>query len=170
MKAIALMTSPPPWIAPDATIEEAVRRLGASTCDAPCLLVGREDQAPLGIVTQFDVLRAALRTALTPGRLPCARDAMLSPEGLAGPHVFDQMALASRDLLVRDIMSVPAIVIEEETSAAQVMDTLVRRRVDSLPVVRGGRVVGLVRRTAILEAVFGAIAAASAAGGVAGGG
>src|SRR5688572_7697121 len=147
MDARRLMTGDVAWIPPTASIAEAARRLGAAPPGVTGLLVGTDERAePLGILTAVDILRAALRTALEPGRLDCecARERPVHPEDLARDSFLDAMACAAKGLPVRAVMSSPVRCVSEDASAAQVMDALVRGRIEAVPVLRDGRAIGMV--------------------------
>ena len=156
MTVAELMTKNVLWIAPDAPIGEAARRLAAAPPGVTCLLVGRDGGAlPAGIVTEVDVLRAALGSALAPGRLECpsAEGRMISGEDLAREGLFAHMARAAAATRVADVMGSPVRTLPESATPCQAIDLLLRERVEVLPVVRGRVVVGLIHRRALLRAL-----------------
>ncbi len=161
MNARSLMTENVAWISPEAPVAEAARQLASAPPGVTCLLVGDGDEprVPVGVLTAADILRAALRTALAPGRLdaPCATGRPLHPGDLACEDLFRRMAEAAGRTRVRDVMSSPVVCAEEGTTASQLADTLVRNRIESMPVCSGGRVVGIVHRRALLRALSSAM-------------
>lgn len=164
MHARDLMTNDVTWISPEASVAEAADRLGAAP-PVNCLLVGDDESAPPeGIVTAVDMLRAALQTGLTPGRLDCAcaRGRLVGVKDLACEGIFAQMAHAARATPVRAIMSSPVRSVADTATAAQVMDLLIHQKVESVPVLRDGRVAGIVHRRTLLRALGGTMAASHA--------
>lgn len=55
-----------------------------------------------------------------------------------------QLGSAAFDLKVRDAMTAPAITIDDETPVIHGLSLMTKRRIRHLPVVKGGRLVGLV--------------------------
>ncbi len=55
-----------------------------------------------------------------------------------------QLGSAAFDLKVRDAMTVPAITIDDETPVIHGLSLMTKRRIRHLPVVKAGRLVGLV--------------------------
>lgn len=56
-------------------------------------------------------------------------------------------------LLVADIMSHEVIAVEEETSVSEIASLLTKRRIKRVPVVQKGKLVGIVSRADIVNAV-----------------
>lgn len=140
------------WIAPDATLTEAARRLLAAPSGTTALLVGAPGAPPLGILTGFDVLRASLETALQPGRIgpPGER---VTVKDLGREALYADMARAAATMTVREVMSSPVRGLPETASICEAIDLLVRGRIEQAPVLRGGRVVGMLERRALLRAL-----------------
>jgi signal-transduction protein with cAMP-binding, CBS, and nucleotidyltransferase domain len=151
MNARDLMTKKLAWIAPDATVAEAAATLSAASEGVVCLLVGAPGAPPEGIVTGVDILRGALQTAFQHGRLPCAPDAIVTAQDLARPGMLADMACAARRTPVRQIMSSPVRCVDRDDNASELMDLLIRRKIESVPVLHGGRVVGVVHRRALVR-------------------
>ncbi len=61
---------------------------------------------------------------------------------------------ASHDTPVSDIMSAPAVTVAPETSVRQCMELMTQRRFRHLPVVDGGRVVGMLSIGDLVKAVI----------------
>jgi signal-transduction protein with cAMP-binding, CBS, and nucleotidyltransferase domain len=159
------MTKSVAWISPEASVAEAADRLASAPPAIICLLVGDDDRAPPeGIVTAVDMLRAALQTGLTPGRLDCAcaHGRLVGVKDLACEGIFAQMARAARATPVRAIMSSPVRSVAETATAAQVMDLLIHQKIESVPVLRDGCVAGIVHRRTLLRALGGTMAASHA--------
>jgi CBS domain-containing protein len=150
MTAASLMTFDYAWIAREATLADAVGRLSAAP-GLRCLLVGEEPGPLRGIITTVDLLRAVLATALRPGRLSCP--GLVSPRDLSKEALFDEMVACVADLRIDAFMSSPVRTIPETATAGQAMDALLSERIESLPVVRGRRVVGVLHRAAVVRAL-----------------
>jgi CBS domain-containing protein len=59
----------------------------------------------------------------------------------------------SSDLRVKDIMSSEVIVVDEDTPVSDIAQLLTSKKIKRVPVVRDGRVVGIVSRADIVDAV-----------------
>ena len=149
------------WIAPEASVADAVERFARAPAGAVCLLVGDGHAEPRGIVTAFDLLRAAECTAVKPGRVSRggAVAETVRPEDLSRPAIFDEMACAGAKAQVREVMSSPVACVQAHASLAEVMDLLIRRRIDAVPVLRGARVAGIVHRRGLVDALARAMGA-----------
>jgi len=58
-----------------------------------------------------------------------------------------------RNLLVKDIMSTPLISIDRNTHVADVIDTMVKKNISTVPVTDKGKLVGLVTRRSLVMAL-----------------
>jgi CBS domain-containing protein len=155
-----LMTQDVAWISPEASVGEAAERLSSDPAGVICLLVGSDERAPVGIVTAVDILRAALRIALHPASISCAcapGRSSLHAEDLAREALFPALACAAGATPVRAIMSSPVRCVPETATPAQVMDLMIGQKIESLPVLRGGCVVGIIHRRALLRALSAAM-------------
>jgi CBS domain-containing protein len=153
MNARELMSLDITWIAPDATIASAAQALSHGR--TRCVLIGHPDRPPLGIVTAVDVLRAALGAALKPRNVACpeAHDRMIHGDDLTDARMFAHLARAAVAAPVSSVMSSPVRCVRHDAAAAEVTDLLIRRKIESLPVLDGSRVVGLIHRRALLGAL-----------------
>ena len=68
----------------------------------------------------------------------------LSPEFIAG--------LRNPERVARDIMSAPIVTVDEETDLSKIAELLVAHRIKRVPVVRDGRIVGIVSRADLVRA------------------
>jgi CBS domain-containing protein len=69
---------------------------------------------------------------------------------------LDEMAreyVQSHGLRARDVMTAPVVTVGEDTPTAAIAELLETRRIKRVPVVRDGRVVGIVSRANLLQAV-----------------
>jgi acetoin utilization protein AcuB len=85
----------------------------------------------VGVVSQRDLFRSALGTALA--------------FGIRGPQEL------MRSLDVRDVMSAPAVTIAPDASVQDAARTMAEKRIGCLPVVEKGKLVGILTETDILR-------------------
>lgn len=134
------MTRDPVTIAPEASLAAAEALLEQHDFNAlPVVGPGRE---LVGIVTKLDLLRAFRFT---------------------DQHMFppyeEIMARPVREVMVTDLTTVTP-----RTPLTRVLETLVRMRTKSLPVVEDGAVVGVIAREDVLQALRRAVAGERARG------
>lgn len=145
-----VMTAPALSIRRGAPLEDAIRLLG--TAGITALPVVDEEQRVVGIVSEADILRE-----------PLPRD----PRA----HLRPSEATVVRDHTVDEFMTVDPVCVTAHADCSDVAQTLADTGWKSMPVVDGGRLVGVVSRSDILRflsvpdaaltlAVHGAFAAA----------
>jgi CBS domain-containing protein len=138
------MTSPVHTVRPQATLEEAAELL--ATHHISGLPVVDDAGRLLGMVSEADLIdpekrRAAIpRTALF-GLFPIPDEALLS--------AFD----GGRDLPVRDVMTKNVVTATEETPVVELATLMVGHRINRIPILRDGRVVGIVTRADLVRAL-----------------
>lgn len=97
-------------------------------------IVTDDNGAPLGIVTETDV----------------ARSMVAFREVVDGKYQDHRI----RNLLVRDIMSTPLISVDAAMPVGEVIDTMLNKKISSLPVADGnGHIAGIVTRSALIQAL-----------------
>jgi len=92
-----------------------------------------EGDAVIGIVTETDVARA----------LHALKDLV------EGTHQDYRI----RNLLVRDIMSTPLITVDADADVSDVIDLMLKKNISSLPVKQNGKIVGIVTRNSLVQAL-----------------
>jgi CBS domain-containing protein len=128
-RVLDAMTSEPVCVGPDASIADAEALLEKHDFNAlPVVSAKRE---LLGIVTKLDLLRAFRFTD----------DHMFPP--------YEQVMAEP----VRRVMTTDATTVTPRTPLTRVLETLVRTRSKSLPVVDDGAVVGMIAREDVLAAL-----------------
>ena len=128
-RVLDAMTRDPVQVGPDASLAETEALFEEHDFNA-LPVVGPSGEL-LGVVTKLDLLRAFRFT----------EDHMFPPyeEVMAQP--------------VRQVMTSDATVVTPRTPLTRVLETLVRMRMKSLPVVDDGRVVGMIAREDVLAAL-----------------
>jgi CBS domain-containing protein len=148
MKAADVMTSDLVTVLPDApvrTIAQLLLKHGISAVP-----VVDTQGAPLGIVSEGDLMprnQAARETR---------RDwwlQILSEGGEVHPDYL--RFLKSDQRTAKDVMVAPLVTVGETADLSEVADLLVERRIKRVPVVRDGRIVGIVSRADVLKSVAG---------------
>jgi CBS domain-containing protein len=148
MNAADAMTRTVVTIPPEASILQAIRLMlqhgisGLPVVDAAGRLAG--------ILTEGDLLRRA--ETGTERRRPRWLEFLLGPGRLAADYV------AAHARKVGEVMTHEVATVEETTPLEEVVRIMEERRVKRLPVLRGGRLVGIVSRANLLRAL--AVAAA----------
>ncbi len=125
------------WIAPDATLADAVRELVDHHVGA--LLVGRRDAAGVehlvGILSERDLLYAHA-----------------GQRGPAGGTKAPAGTCPWMDCKVADLMTADLITASPGDSVEQIMGLMTTKRIRHLPVLSGGRVAGIVSIGDIVKA------------------
>jgi CBS domain-containing protein len=146
MKARDVMTSRVVSVSPDTPIRQVARILLENGISA--VPVVDADGAPLGMISEGDLVDSAhwehqvrrdwWLTLLAEGE-------MLSPEFLAYVKHADTPA--------RDRMHAPVIGVTEDTETVEIARLLMAHHIKRVPVLRGGRVVGIVSRADLVRAL-----------------
>ncbi|MCW5745531.1 MAG: CBS domain-containing protein [Alphaproteobacteria bacterium] len=154
MRAVDVMTRNVICIRPEATILEAARLLlGARVSALP--VVGGDDRL-VGLVSEGDLVR---RVEIGSEKRRSWWSATLANrETLAAEYI------KSHGRLVRDVMTADVVVAEEETELAAIADMMEKHHVKRVPIVRDGKVAGIVSRANLLQALIGTPPSAAAAG------
>ena len=146
MKASDIMTTKVVSTHADTPIRQVARLLLENGISA--IPVVDRDGTVLGIVSEGDLLgrRDKEREARRDWWLTLlAEGEELSPEFLASMRAREQTA--------GEIMSAPVVTVSEETEAAEIARLLAAYRIKRVPVVRQGRIVGIVSRANLLSAL-----------------
>ena len=145
MKAQDVMSRNVVTVTPDATVLHAARLMLQRRFSG--LPVVDPTGALVGIVTEGDFLR---RTETgTVRRRPRWIEFLVGPGPLAAEYTHTTGRLVG-EVMTRDVHTVT-----EEMELQDVVDLMERHRIKRLPVVRGGRIVGIVTRQNLLSALIG---------------
>jgi CBS domain-containing protein len=146
MKAHEIMNSGVVAVRPDTPISDVAKTLREHRISAVPVI--DEAGSPLGMVSEGDLIgrdevdrKARLDWWLT----LLAEGEALNPEFLANIHSPVRRA--------RDVMTAPLVTIGEETEIDEVARLLTAHRIKRVPVLRDGRVVGIVSRADLVRAL-----------------
>jgi len=131
---------------PDTSVQEIARRLCERQVSA-LPVVDAEDRV-LGIVSEGDLMR---RVELgTDVRRSWWLDLLSSDASLAGDYV------KAHGRTARDVMTRPVITVDEATDLKDVARLLESKHIKRVPVLRGGKLVGVVSRADIIRGLIAA--------------
>ena len=127
-----------------ANLAEAVETMLRAGISALCVF--DERKALVGILSEGDLLRRGELGTET--RRPRWLESLLSGGRLAHAYAHEH------GRKVGEVMTRDVVTIGEDASLGEAVDTMIRRRVKRLPVVRGGTVVGVVSRSDLLKRLY----------------
>lgn len=144
MKIRELMTTHVVTVSPDTPVREIAKELVKHGISA--VPVVDDGGAPLGMVSEGDLI----------GRDEADRDArrdwwlvMLAEGTELNPEFLANMRRAERT--AREVMAAPLVTVGEDTEVGEVAKLLVAHRIKRVPVVRDGRITGIVSRADLLR-------------------
>jgi CBS domain-containing protein len=141
MKAKDVMTQPVVSIGPDAGVQDIARLLLTSRISA--VPVVDDHSRVIGIVSEGDLMRRPeSRTE---------RHASWWLELLEGTEERARTYLKSHGLTARDVMTREVVTVAENTPLEKIATLLERNRIKRVPVLRGGKLVGIVSRANLLH-------------------
>jgi CBS-domain-containing membrane protein len=144
MKAADVMVSAVISVGPNARVEEVARILLANRISAVPVI--DEQDKLLGIVSEGDLIRRA-EAGTDRGR----RSWWL--EYLTGKQVLAAEYVKSHSHKVADVMTRSVITAIPDTPLVDIANLLERHRIKRVPIVRDGKVVGIVSRANLLQAL-----------------
>lgn len=144
MQASDIMTAPVVSITPDSTVYHAAKLLTDNRISG--MPVVDENLDVIGVVSEGDLLRRIETGTQQQGRTWLA-------EFLAPTRQLAVEYLKEHSILVRDVMSTPAVTVDAAAPLTEVAELLGRRHVKRLPVLRDGRLVGIVSRANLVRAL-----------------
>jgi CBS domain-containing protein len=144
MKAKDIMTRRVISVSPDTTVVEAVRLMLQNRISG--LPVVGADGMLVGMVTEGDFLRRAENG--TERRRPRWLELVLGP----GRAALDFTHSHGRK--IEEVMSNDPVTITEDTGLDEIVSLMERHRVKRVPVLREGRVVGIVSRANLMRAII----------------
>ena len=146
MKARHVMNSAVVAVRPDTPINDIAKTLREHRISAVPVI--DEAGSPLGVVSEGDLIGRdeTDREARVDWWLTLlAEGEALNPEFLASIHGPERRA--------RDVMTAPVVTVGEETEMTRLQRLLTAHRIKRVPVLRDGRIVGIVSRADLVRAV-----------------
>jgi len=143
MKTSDIMTRDVVSVLPTATISDAACLMlinaisGLPVIDKTGVLVG--------VVTEGDFLRRS--------ELGTEKYRLRWIDVIAGPETMATQYIQSHSRKVSEVMSRPAVVVREDTSLEEVVHLMETKHLKRLPVVRDGKVVGIICRANLMRAL-----------------
>ncbi|AMV47714.1 CBS domain-containing protein [Paraburkholderia caribensis] len=154
MRAIDVMTTSVIFAHPDMTVQEAARTLAEQHISG--MPVVDEKGGLVGMITEGDLLhRAEIGTGMP--KRAWWLDLLASTRELASEYVREHSHKVS------DLMTTAVVVVDEDTSVGEIAELLERHRIKRVPVVKDGRITGLVSRANLIRALASIVAAPDAA-------
>lgn len=144
--AAEIMTSPATTVAPEASVAQIASLLASKHFSA--VPVCRPDGTLAGIVSEADILKPFRELVRT------RRDWWLGviAEGEEMPQDFlDYIRRDTRS--ASDVMVKHVLTIDEQTTAPQIAELMLKHAVKRLPVLRDGKLVGIVSRADLVAAI-----------------
>lgn len=141
MHAAEVMAKDVVTVGPDTTVEELARLMINRHISG--LPVVDPDGCVLGIVTEGDLLRRV--EVHTDSHSKTWRDLFASNAGLATDY------LKSHARKARDLMTAPVVGVTEDALLAEIADLMEQRHIKRVPVLREGRLVGMISRIDLIR-------------------
>ena len=155
MKALDVMVRNVITVKPDDQVAEAVKLLAEH--DISALPVVDDGNNVVGIISEADLLRR--QEIGTEKHRPWRMEAVTPASTLAGAFA------KSHGGRVAEVMSTDVVSAAEDTPLGEIATMLERHRIKRVPVLRGGKLVGIVSRSNLIQALASSRAPASGAGG-----
>jgi CBS-domain-containing membrane protein len=154
MKAMDVMVRDVVTVKPDDKVAEAVRLL--TEHDVSALPVVDDDENVVGVISESDLLHR--EEIGTEKQRPWWLEAVTPASTLAGEFA------KSHGRRVEECMSTDVISASEDTSLEEIATLLERHRIKRVPILRGGKLVGIVSRSNLIQALASVRPQGSAAG------
>lgn len=147
MRARDVMQRDVQTVPPHATVQEVAEKLAEAAYSG--LPVVDDEGRLVGVVTEADLLMR-----VKPLRLPRLFPLLGGVIFSESPRRFEEELRKATGTLVRDVMTTDLVTVTEDTPLHELAALMVEKRVNRLPVVRDGRLVGIVTRDDVIRAVY----------------
>jgi CBS domain-containing protein len=144
MKAMDVMTTAVVTVDPETKIEDIARRLIENRISAVPVVDGAGKLC--GLVSEGDLMRRP--ESQTERHRSWWLEALTSPEELTQDYV------KTHGLHARDVMTHPVITVPEEATVEEIASILEKHRIKRVPVLRNGKLVGIVSRANLLHGLI----------------
>ena len=135
-------------VLPEDTIETVVRRMREH--ELPGIPVVNEGDRCVGIITEADLIMAGEEEDL---HLPHYIELFGGIVFLESTKKFEERLRKAVGATARDLMTADPVTIDPDASVAEAARLIARRKHNRLPVVEHGRLVGVVTRVDVLDAL-----------------
>jgi CBS domain-containing protein len=135
-------------VLPEDTIETVVRRMREH--ELPGIPVVNEGERCVGIITEADLIMAGEEEDL---HLPHYIELFGGIVFLESTKKFEERLRKAVGATARDLMTEDPVTIDPDASVAEAARLIARRKHNRLPVVEHGRLVGVVTRVDVLDAL-----------------
>lgn len=146
MQARDIMTASVETVRPDTEVSEIAKRLLARNISA--VLVIDDQERVIGIVSEGDLMR---RPESGTERQPSWWLGLFADTKERARDYVKSHGLHARDVMSRDVISVG-----KDTSLVEIAETLEKHHIKRVPVVRDGKLVGIVSRADLLQGLVAA--------------
>ena len=140
MKIRDIMDPSPDIIRTSDTFEHLIKILSEAKYHV-VFIVDKEDKL-VGIVTEGDIIKVLIPKYIT------VDESLIS---VMGVDYFEKKCIESKNLTINEIMSKVAFMVNEDDPIIKAAALIVVNRIQSVPVVRDGKVVGIVPRSILLK-------------------
>ena len=140
MKVRDIMDPTPDIIRTSDTFEHLIKILSEVKYHV-VFVVDKEDKL-VGIVTEGDIIKVLIPKYIT------VDESLIS---VMGVDYFEKKCIESKNLTINEIMSKVAFMVNEDDPIIKAAALIVVNRIQSVPVVRDGKVVGIVPRSILLK-------------------
>jgi CBS domain-containing protein len=147
MIARDVMTPEVVTVRPETPVPEIARLMAAR--DISGVPVVDENDCLVGVVTEDDLLLKHDRAG-APHRLALFGLWVVPEEALEKAYCSARCTAKASDVMTRDI-----ITFDEDADVDTIAETMVRRKINRVPILRGSKLVGIVTRANILESIAG---------------
>lgn len=130
-------------VSPDTPIKDAVKIMSRQRMAG--LPVVDSEQNVIGIITESDITKASL---------PGYYKELKNPSFIPDFNQFSQQTKKIAHLPVRDFMTTTVYSVEEDTSRTEAADLLFRKHLRIVPVVRKGKLVGILTPSCLCKHVM----------------
>ena len=148
MKVKDIMTREVITLSPEESIEEAARKLRENRISGAPVVEGEKI---VGILSEADLMRLFESEMSISLVLPSPLEIIELP--IRMHHQLKETARRLAATKVEDIMTRQVVTIEEEASIEEAARTMSKYEINRLPVVRGGKLVGIVTRADVIKAL-----------------
>ena len=140
MKVKDIMDTSPDIIRTSDTFGHLIKILGEVKYHV--ILVVNEEDTLVGIVTEGDIIKVLVPKYIT------VDESLIT---VMDVNYFERKCLESKDLTINEIMSKVAFVVHEDDPIIKAAALIVVNKIQSVPVVRDKKVVGIVPRSILLK-------------------